>query len=67
MEGRNYLKLREAATQMGYGRDTLYALAAREDDPLPLRSIKGMRNGFLIVPEFDEWLKRNTELYKGRS
>lgn len=60
MEGRSYMRLGEAASEMGKGRDALYRLAKRKDDPLPLRYFPGDRYGFLIVGEFNEWLKRNT-------
>ena len=47
--------------------DTLYALAAREDDPLPVRYLEGDRYGGVLVNEFESWLKRNTKLFNERS
>lgn len=43
--------------------DTLYRLAAREEDPLPVRYLEGDRYGGVLVSEFESWLKRNTNLF----
>jgi len=46
--------------------DLIYKLAAKEDDPLPIRYLEGDRYGGVLVSEFEGWLKRNTKLYKER-
>ena len=46
--------------------DSLYALAARENDPLPVRYMDGDRYGGVLVGEFEAWLKRNTRLFNER-
>ena len=46
--------------------DRLYALAARDVDPLPLRYLEGARYGQILVSELEEWVKRNGELYSKR-
>jgi len=45
---------------------TLYALAKRESDPLPIRYLDGDRYGGVLVSEFEEWLRRNTKLLNER-
>lgn len=61
------MPVREIADQLGTNHSTILQYARREDDPLPLRYIKGKRNGgFVIVPEFVEWLERNTCSYAER-
>ena len=58
---------REIAEQLGTNHATVLQYARREDDPLPLRYIKGKRNGgFVIVSEFEDWLIRNTCSYEER-
>ena len=46
--------------------DTIYALAARENDPLPVRYMDGDRYGGVLVSEFEAWLRRNTRLFRER-
>lgn len=61
------LSTKEVASQLGTNPTTVQQYAAREEDPLPLRYIKGKRNGgFVVVGEFVEWLGRNTCLYRDR-
>ncbi len=57
----------EVAAQLGTNQSTVGEYARRKDDPLPLRYIKGKRNGgFVIVSEFVAWVERNTTLYRER-
>lgn len=58
----------QLAAQMGTKPSKLHDLAARADDPLPIRYVCGKeRSGFVRVTELDEWLARNTCLYMERS
>lgn len=51
----------EVAAQLGTNESTVGRYARRAEDPLPLRYIKGKRNGgFVIVEEFLGWVRRNT-------
>lgn len=62
-----YIPLRDLAAQLGTRYDHLVPLAAREEDPLPVRYLKGKkRGGFVIKSEMDEWLLRNTVGYANR-
>ena len=55
------------AEQMGKDVHTLYEWAARRDDPLPLRYMRGQtRSGAILVSEFDEWWHRNSVQYMER-
>ena len=46
---------------------TVYRLAARKDDPLPLRYLKGTKKyGRVLVSEFDDWWLRNSVQYQER-
>lgn len=57
----------DLAEQTHVSCDTLYAYAARDEDPIPLLYLKGsMKNGFFIVSDLEEWLRRNTNHYKDR-
>ena len=56
----------DLARQWHKSADTLYALAAREDDPLPVRYLPGDRYGGVLVSEFETWLRRNTRLFRER-
>lgn len=47
-------------------KDSLYELAKREEDPLPVRFLEGDRYGAILVSEFDEWFKRNGALMNER-
>lgn len=61
------LQTREIAEQLGTNHATVLEYARRTDDPLPLRYIKGKRKGgFVIVTEFEDWLKRNSCSYAER-
>lgn len=58
---------RDVAAQLGTNHSTVLEYARRADDPLPLRYIKGKRNGgFVITADFVEWLERNTCAYSER-
>lgn len=62
-----YLSTKDVADALGTNQTCVLEYARREDDPLPLRYIKGKVNGgFVIAWEFDEWLMRNTVLYNER-
>ena len=56
-----YMSAKQVAEALGTNQTHVLEYARRKDDPLPLRYIKGKRNG-----EFDEWLIRNTCLYNER-
>lgn len=56
----------ELAAQMHKDPAQLYAWAKRDEDPMPLRYVDGERYGSIIVSEFTEWLKRNSELMNER-
>lgn len=61
------LSTKEVAAQLGTNPSMVQQYARREDDPLPLRYIKGKRNGgFVVVGEFLGWVERNTTLYRER-
>ena len=46
----------ELAEQMGKSVNTLYDLAKRDYDPLPLRYLAGeVKNGAILVSELEEW------------
>lgn len=62
-----YMSAKQVAEALGTNQTHVLEYARRKDDPLPLRYIKGKRNGgFVISWEFDEWLIRNTCLYNER-
>lgn len=46
--------------------DTIYQLARREEDPLPLRYINGARYGQVLVSELTEWVQRNGILMRDK-
>lgn len=55
----------DLAEQMGVKTSTLYALARRDDDPLPLRTLNGFkRSSSMLVEEWEEWFQRNSELFR---
>jgi hypothetical protein len=56
----------ELAKEMHKDASKLYEMARREEDPLPLRYFEGDRYGFVLVPEVEEWVKRNSELANER-
>lgn len=45
----------------------IYELAARDDDPLPVRYLPDDRYGTILVSEFEAWMMRNTVLLKERA
>jgi hypothetical protein len=58
---------REVAAQLGTNPATVLEYARRKEDPLPLRYIKGKRNGgFVVTADFLEWIDRNTCSYNER-
>ena len=55
----------DLAEQMHMSTDTLYELARREEDPMPLRTIRGMkRSSSMLVSELEEWYVRNSDMFK---
>ena len=57
----------QLAAQTGTKPSKLMEYAARSDDPLPVRYVRGkVRSGFVLVSELDEWMARNTCLYMER-
>lgn len=53
--------------ECGWDRHYLYELAAREEDPLPVRYLPGkVRGGFVLRSEFEEWIRRNAPQYRER-
>lgn len=61
------LTAKEVAAQLGTNQTRMLEYARRKEDPLPLRYIKGKRNGsFVVVSEFVEWVERNTCFYQER-
>ena len=56
----------DLAKEWHKGTDTLYALASRDHDPLPVRYLDGDRYGGVLVSEFESWLKRNSKLFSER-
>lgn len=59
---------REIAAQLGTNHSKVLEYARRKEDPLPLRYLKGKRNGgFVIVAELIDWIERNTCAYEERS
>ena len=54
--------------EMSMDKHTAYELAAREEDPLPLRYLKGNnRYGRILEDELKEWWLRNSVQYKERN
>ncbi len=50
-----------------WDKHTVYRLAARAEDPLPLRYLKGTRKyGRVVESEFEEWWLRNSVQYRER-
>lgn len=55
----------DLADQMHVKTTTLYELARREHDPMPLRTLHGFkRSSSMLVSDFEEWFVRNSELFK---
>ncbi len=55
----------QLAEEMGMKKSTLYGLARREHDPLPLRTLKGnKRSSCMSVDSWLEWWERNSDLFK---
>lgn len=62
-----YMHTKDVAEALGTNQSKVLEYASRRDDPLPLRYIKGKRNGgFVIVEEFDDWIRRNTCFHNER-
>ena len=62
-----FLSVRRICEETGLDNHTVYRLAGREKDPLPLRYLEGQRRtGFCIEDELGEWVKRNTVSYRDR-
>jgi len=57
--------IRQLSEETGLKRSTLYELARREEDPLPLRTLKGhKRTSCMSVRDWLEWFDRNSDLFK---
>lgn len=55
----------DIAEQMHMSRATVYELARRADDPLPLRTLDGFkRSSAALVSELEAWYLRNSKLFK---
>ena len=55
----------DLADQMHMNKATLYDLARRNDDPLPLRTLDGLkRSSSMLVSDWEEWFIRNSSLFK---
>ena len=55
----------QLSQEMGIKTSTLYELARREEDPLPLRTLKGFkRTSCIAVEEWLSWWERNSDLFK---
>jgi len=53
------------AEEMGVSKRMLYELARRDTDPLPLRTLRGMkRSSAIAVDEWLEWFARNSDPFK---
>lgn len=53
--------------EMAVDPHTIYRLASRADDPLPLRYLPGQqRSGVVLEREMDEWFERNSVHYQDR-
>lgn len=59
--------VKDLCDEMGVDNHTIYRLAARQDDPLPLRYLPGQRrSGCVLEREMDEWFERNSVHYQNR-
>ena len=58
---RVWITVQDLAKEGHMGPDSIYQLARREEDPLPLRYLPGDRYGRILVSEFESWWKRNAE------
>ena len=55
----------DLADQMHVKPSTLYELARRESDPMPLRTLHGFkRSSSMLVSEWESWFERNSDLFK---
>ena len=55
----------DLAEQMHVKPATLYELARRDVDPLPLRTLHGFRrSSSMLVSEWSEWFIRNSDEFK---
>lgn len=67
MESPVLITTKDVAQKLGTNHATVLEYARRQEDPLPLRYIKGKSNGgFVVVEEFLEWIKRNTCMFNER-
>lgn len=57
----------DLAKQWHKRKETIYEMAKRESDPLPLRYLDGDRYGAVLESEFSEWFVRNTKLANERA
>lgn len=62
-----FITVPKMCEEMNMDLHTAYELAARRDDPLPLRYLKGgLRNGRILEDELREWWLRNSVHYQER-
>ena len=62
-----FLTVADMCEQMHMDKHTAYELAGREEDPLPLRYLRGnVKYGRILQSELDEWWLRNSVHYKDR-
>ena len=62
-----YMTFADVARQLGTRADRLAEFCRREEDPMPVRYMPGrVSNGFVIVSELNDWMERNTVLWKER-
>ena len=55
----------DLAKQMHIDKHKFYELARRDDDPLPLRTMDGMRRSSCMrVDEWLAWFERNSKLFR---
>lgn len=67
METPLLMSCKQVAQQLGTNVSKVQEYARRAEDPLPLRYIKGKRNGgFVVAAEFVGWIERNTCPYTDR-
>ena len=55
----------DLASQMHIDKHNFYEWARRDDDPLPLRTMNGMkRSSVMVVDEWLDWFERNSKMFK---
>lgn len=63
----DYYSSEEVMRMLRISKQRLYAYAAREVDPLPLRTFPGVKRGAIADrDELREWVMRNTVLVRER-